>query len=737
MPASPALRLAIDIGGTFTDSVLVSAQGDILASNKTLTTHHNPADAALEGAARAMAQCSRSLGEVATFIHGTTLATNALIERRGARVATITSEGFRDILEIAYERRYAQYDINIEKPDFLVPRERSFTLRERISAQGGVLLEMTDDSIAALIGQLDACKAESVAICLLHAYANPAHEQRLRDVLRAQRPHLHISISSEVSPEAREFDRLCTTVANSYVQPLLSSCLTRFAESFAAEGIRCPILMMTAAGGICTIETAARFPVRLVESGPAGGAMLAARLAKRAGLKKVLSFDMGGTTAKLCLLDNARPQTSRRFEIARAERFIKGSGMPVRIPVIEMIEIGAGGGSIASVDHLGRLRAGPQSAGSEPGPVAFGRGGTQPTVTDADITLGYIPPDNFAEGRIRIDAQAAENALEHNIGAPLGISATAAADGISRIVDESMASAGRMHAAESGKHLGERAMIAFGGNGPLHASRVARSAGIKRIIIPPNPGVGSAVGFLFAPLSFEIVRTRYALLKSLDAATINAMFEEMLAEAKAVVAQGLGDDAGDAPLQTARTAFMRYSGQGHEIDVLLPNHPLTDADTAPLQAAFEGEYRKRFSRPIPAMEIEILNWGVRVAAISDADDESIGETGDAAGETTARPPAEALVHGVDDVGGAARQSRSIVCDVDGSIKQAACIPRGSLKPGARIPGPALITEAQTTTLVSADFSACADAMGNLILTREGQPIRPPQHSAPDARREAA
>ncbi|MBY6068999.1 hydantoinase/oxoprolinase family protein [Leisingera aquaemixtae] len=692
--AGQALRLAIDIGGTFTDTVLVAGEDTILASTKTLTTHQNPADGAMEGAARVMAQAGRSLGEVTGFIHGTTLATNALIERRGATVATVTTEGFRDILEIAYERRYSQYDINLEKPDLLVPRERSLTIRERMSAEGAVLIPMEDSAVEALIAELDASGAGAVAVCLMHAYANPDHERRLRDILAERRPGLTVSISSEVSPEAREFDRLCTTVANAYIQPLMETYLARFAERFAAEGVTCPILMMTAGGGMCTIQTAARFPIRLVESGPAGGAILAARIAAQAGLDQVLSFDVGGTTAKLCLIDGARPQTSRQFEIARAARFIKGSGMPVRIPVIEMIEIGAGGGSIAGVDRLGRLTVGPKSAGSEPGPVAFGRGGTEPTVTDSDITLGYIVPDTFAEGHIRINPEASKEALARVIGARLGLDAVGAADGVSRIVGESMASAGRMHAVESGKDLGPRTMIAFGGNGPLHATRVARSAGVPRIVIPPNPGVGSAVGFLFAPVSFEIVRSRYALLEDMDLDGINTLFAQLTGEAQSVVAQG----AGDAPAEVQRTAFMRYSGQGHEIEIALPARDLSAADLGQLTAAFEAEYARQFSRPVPGMKIEILNWAVRVA------------TPDAKA-----PPVPAMPE-LQTIAPAAR--RPIICDVDGREKQAAFVPRASLRPGDRILGPALITEPQTTTLVSADFSAHADAIGNLVLIQD-------------------
>ncbi|WP_171175442.1 hydantoinase/oxoprolinase family protein [Ruegeria sp. HKCCD8929] len=698
MTASRKLRLAVDIGGTFTDTVLVEGLDRILASTKTLTTHGSPADGALEGVQRVLSQSGHRPQDVTGFIHGTTLATNALIERRGARVATVTTEGFRDILEIAYERRYAQYDINLEKPDLLVPRERALTVRERMSVEGEVLISLDQTAIDALITEIDSSGADAVAICLMHAYANPAHEQRLRDVLAERRPDLTVSISSEVSPEAREFDRLCTTVANAYIQPLMEGYLTRFSQTFEAEGVACPILMMTAGGGMCSLRSAMRFPIRLVESGPAGGAILAARIAAQTGLDQVVSFDMGGTTAKLCLIDDVRPQTARQFEIARAARFIKGSGMPVRIPVIEMIEIGAGGGSIASVDRLGRLTIGPKSAGSEPGPAAFGRGGIEPTVTDSDIALGYIQPDSFAEGHLRIDREAAQQALKREIGARLKVGETEAADGVSRIVDENMASAGRMHAVESGKDLGVRTMIAFGGNGPLHATRVARSAGVSRIVVPPNPGVGSAVGFLFAPVSFEVIRSRYSLLDQLDLDGVNAVFDQMITEAQSVVAQG----AAGADTETRRSAFMRYHGQGHEIEIPLRDRPLTKGDIEPLRTAFEAEYRTQFSRPVPGMEIEILNWAVRVAT-ADLPAPPIPEA----------PPSKR----VDPV-----ERRPINCDLDGQTRQAGLFPRDHLTPGDLVQGPALITEPQTTTLVSADFTAQVDAIGNLVLTRNAKGV---------------
>jgi N-methylhydantoinase A len=694
MNTTAKLRLAVDIGGTFTDVAVAGETGEIIATTKTPTTPGNPTEGALTGARRVLGDLGARFADVAGFIHGTTLATNALIERRGARVASITTVGFRDILEIAYERRYSQYDIDIEKPDLIVPRSRCFTVPERVSVRGEVLSPLDETAIDRLTGEIGASGAEAVAVCLLHSYANPAHEQRLRDLIAARLPGLFVSLSSEISPEAREFERLCTTIANACIQPLMATYLARFAEAFAAEGLNCPILMMTSSGGMMTVETARRLPIRLVESGPSGGAVLAARVAQRAGLDRVLSFDMGGTTAKLCLIDSHRPQTARNFEISRAARFIKGSGMPVRIPVVEMIEIGAGGGSIAGVDSLGRLTVGPKSAGAEPGPAAFGRGGTEATVTDADVTLGYIDPAAFAEGRLSIDTGAAAGALEASVGRSLGLCAGAAALGVSQIVDESMASAGRMHAVESGKDLADRVMIAFGGNGPLHATRVARRAGVRVILIPRDPGVGSAVGFLDAPVSFETVRSRYTTLDELDIAGLNAFFAAMIVEAEAVVRAGAPEGA----LETSRTAFMRYSGQGHEIEIALPNRDLMPGDRAHLTRLFETAYRGQFSRAVPGMEIEILNWAVRVSTVT--------------------PPVTRLAPVTSRRAARPATHRTVSCDETGAAVNAAIYDRGALHPGDTLAGPALIVEPQTTTLVSAGFHASVDVGLNIVLTRE-------------------
>lgn len=693
MTATTGARLAIDIGGTFTDTVLMDDAARVLATTKTPTTPRLPALGALDGARHAVRHSGLAWDRITGFIHGTTLATNALIERRGARVATITTDGFRDILEIAYERRHSQYDINMEKPDLIVPRARAFTCGGRIDATGAEIAPLPGDCVARLAECLKDAGAEAVAICLLHSYANPAHELRLRELLAAELPGLVISLSHEVSPEAREFDRLCTTVANAFIQPLMSGYLADFEARFRAEGITCPILMMTAGGGMTTLETAAKLPIRLVESGPAGGAVLAARIAAETGADEVLSFDMGGTTAKLCLIDGARPQTARRFEISRAERFVRGSGMPVRIPVIEMIEIGAGGGSIAAVDRLSRLGVGPRSAGSDPGPVAFGMGGTEPTVTDADVALGLIDPDRFAERRLRIDRAAAEAALLREIGCPLNLDARHAALGVSEIVDESMAAAARMHAVESGKDLGARLMIAFGGNGPLHATRVARRAQVRRILIPRDPGVGSALGFLFAPVSFETVRSHYCRLEALDIPALTRVLAEMEDEAHAVVRSG----APDGPLIRRRIAYMRYHGQGHEIEIALPDRPLEPADAEGLRQAFEAEYGRQFSRAVPGMSIEVLNWGLSLST----------RPAPVHAAPAAAPARERLPDA----------HRDILCEVTGRTRAAGMFERDTLEPGDRVTGPALIVEPQTTTFVSADFSAAIDAAGNIWLNR--------------------
>jgi len=518
-----AVRLGVDIGGTFTDVVLETADG-AQVSTKVLTTYGAPEDAIIEGMGRVCARAGVAPGAVGQIIHGTTLATNALIERRGAKTVLITTEGFRDVIEMRTESRFEQYDLNLKLPDPLLPRQSRLTLRERMNAAGEVLVPLDRAEIEAVAATIERAGYESVAVGLLHSYANPAHERMVRDVLAEKLPGVMVSLSSEVSPQMREYERFNTVVANAYIKPLMKSYLGRLAGRLKEEGVDCPIFLMHSGGGIISIDSAAEFPVRLVESGPAGGAVFAANIAARYGLEKVLSFDMGGTTAKICLIRNQTPKTARVFEVARTYRFKKGSGMPISIPVIDMVEIGAGGGSLAHVDAMRQIRVGPESAGSEPGPACYGRGGLRPAVTDADLTLGKLDPDNFAGGSIPLDAAASRTALAAALGEPLGMDAQEAAFGLAEVVDENMANAARVHAVENGEDLSEYTMIAFGGAAPLHAGRLCEKLGIDRLLVPPGAGVGSAIGFLRAPFSFEANRSVYMRLSDFDPARVKALF---------------------------------------------------------------------------------------------------------------------------------------------------------------------------------------------------------------------
>ena len=684
-------RLAVDIGGTFTDVVLETANG--LKTKKVLTTPRAPEQGVMEGTMALLAEAGVGLGAVDVLVHGTTLATNAIIERKGAKTALIATEGFRDVLDIAYESRYDQYDIFIEKPVSLVPRALRFTVPERVDVEGRVLLALDEKALAALPAQLRAEGIGSIAVSLLHAYANPAHEQRVGEILAQAMPDLAITLSSEVCPEVREYERTSTAVANAYVQPLMAGYLGRLDQALKSAGFKGTVYLMTSGGGLTSLEAAARFPIRLVESGPAGGAILATHVAALAGEKKVLSFDMGGTTAKICLIEDLRPETSRAFEVDRAARFLKGSGLPLRIPVIEMVEIGAGGGSIAKVDGLKRIVVGPESAGAEPGPACYGRGGDRPTVTDADVALGRIDPERFAGGKMRLDAKAATSALQSHVGQPLGLGDSVAGFGVAEIVDENMANAARVHAVERGKAVGETTLIAFGGAAPLHASRLAEKLGIRRVIVPRNAGVGSAVGFLRAPVAYEVVRSRYMRLDAFDAAAANALLDALKEEARRVVESG----ARGQKLEERRTAYMRYVGQGHEIVVPVPARALEAGDTAELRRGFEREYRALFQRVIPDGAVEILSWTLTLST------------------PNALPKALAGVGRKD--GAAAIGTRPVFDATTEAFAEVAVYRRPDLDLGQTVAGPALIVEDETTTFVSARFDAAIDAAGSIVLER--------------------
>ena len=685
-------RLAVDVGGTFTDVVL--DLGAKRHATKVLTTPEAPERAILEGTRGVLAEAGIGFADLAVVVHGTTLATNAIIERKGARTALIATEGFRDVIEIADEGRYDQYDLNIEKPKVLVPRRWRFTVPERVDVEGKVRLALDEAAVEKVARQIGRERCEAVAIALIHAYANPAHEQRIAAIVRQILPDILITLSSEACPEMREYERTSTAIANAYVQPLMSGYLGRLEMAFAAEGYRRPIHLITSGGNLTSLSTARQFPVRLIESGPAGGAILAAAVAAERAEKKVLSFDMGGTTAKICLIQNYQPFKARAFEVDRAARFLKGSGLPVRIPVIEMVEIGAGGGSIARVDLLKRITVGPDSAGSVPGPACYARGGTEPTVTDADVVLGRIDVEGFAGGMLKLEPKRSETAVDNGVGAPLAMSTEHAAHGIAEIVDENMANAARVHSVERGVVIAGHTLVAFGGAAPLHACRLAEKLGIQRIVIPEGAGVGSAIGFLKAPAAFELVRSRFMFLDALDFDAANVLLEGMSREATALAEPA----ALGRPLAEERHAFMRYTGQGHEIALKLPLSRITTANSASLRDAFEADYRRLFERHIPGARIEILSWSVLVT-------------------TAAETPKKLAARKAPTVAVKATGSRLAWDQAAGEFARIDTYARSQLKPGQRITGPAFILESGTSTYVSAAFDASLDAGNALVLER--------------------
>jgi N-methylhydantoinase A len=689
----PKLKLSADVGGTFTDIVL--EHGTQRWTGKVLTTPSSPEEGVLRGVDEIMARAGKSIADADIFIHGTTLATNAIIERRGARVALIATDGFRDVLEIGTESRYDQYELALVRPKPLVERPLRFTVRERMDARGGVRLALNVHDIFAVAEALKAKKIESVAIAFLHSYANPSHERAAAELLRSVMPELYVTLSSEVCPEMREFERTSTAAANAYVQPLMDGYLARMQDKLKRMGFRGALCLMTSGGGLTSVETARKFPVRLVESGPAGGSVFAAQIAARLGERKVLAFDMGGTTAKVSLIEDYRSETSRVFEVDRAARFLKGSGLPVRIPVIEMVEIGAGGGSLARLDSLKRVTVGPESASSVPGPVCYNSGGSQPAVTDADVALGLIDPATFAGGTIKLYPELAKQALKRVIGDALGLDAEMAAYAVYEMVCENMASAARVHTVERGAVASDHTVIAFGGAAPLHVARVAEKIGANRVIVPPNAGVGSAVGFLAAPISYEMVKTKYMRLETFDAAAATSLLNAMSRDIRAWVEPA----AHGEPLVERRIAFMRYVGQGHEISVELPVRDLVDADIARLRSSYEADYEALFRRSIPAAAIEIMAWSVNVSTVTK------------------------LPEQVDDVDlFPALAAGEIVKVYDGRTGKPVDISRyrrDTLAAGARLSGPAIITEEETSTYVTENFDAWIDGLGSIVMERKG------------------
>ena len=692
------VKLAADIGGTFTDVVLEAAEQR--HSCKVLTTARAPELGVMEGIRRLFEESGVGAAEVGLIVHGTTLATNALIERKGARTALLTTQGFRDLLEMGFEKRFEQYDINIERPAELVARPLRFTVAERMAADGEVLLALDEAGVERSAHAMAAAGVAAVAIGFLHAYRWPEHERRARAIVaRVMGPRVTVCISSEVCPEMREYERFSTTCANAYVRPLMAGYLLRLRELLDAQSLTCPLLLMMSGGGITTLDHATRFPVRLVESGPAGGAILAAHLARECGLADVMAFDMGGTTAKVCLISGGEPERSRRFEVGRVYRNLKGSGLPLRIPVIELVEIGAGGGSIGRVDAMARITVGPDSAGAEPGPACYARGGAEATVTDANLVLGRIDGQKFAGGRMPLDLARAQAALEGGVGARLGTDAYWAAAGVSEIVEENMANAARVHAIERGKVIRNFTMIAFGGGAPLHAGRLAQKLGIRKVVVPAGAGVGSAIGFLRAPIAFEVVRSDRCLLSQCDPVVANLRLFEMRAEALDVVAPAArACGVEHEHIASARMVELRYAGQGHELRIPLPAGDLDRASFTALGEAFEAEYERVYGLRVPGSELELVTWTLTLSTAPVAARQAV----------LAPPRAEAEAAG----------SRAVWEPARGRAAQFALHWRFDLAGDRRVAGPALIAEHETTTVVPAGWSARVDTLGHLVLEQD-------------------
>ncbi len=687
--------LGIDIGGTFTDIVVYDTRTGQQFNRKELTTHDDPSVGVMTGIDGLLADGSVTASEVGRVVHATTLFTNALIERKGAVTGLLTTRGFRDTLEIGRERKYELYDISIQKPAPLVPRHLRLEIDERLNPDGSVFRPLDEASVLTATRQLVDQGVRSVAITYLHSYANPAHEHRTLELLAAEFPDLSLSASVDVAPEIREYERTSTTACNAYIKPLAVNYLSTLAERIASRGIDATLLLMLSNGGLTNLDEAKRMPVQLLESGPAAGALVAAHFGSADGGNHVLAFDMGGTTAKLSVIDNGRPTVAYNFEAARQKRFIEGSGLPIRISTLELIEIGAGGGSIAHTDAIGLLKVGPRSAGSEPGPAAYGRGGTSPTVTDADFLLGYLDPKFFAGGTMAIDMDAVERAFVP-LSTVTGMTPATLAWGIHDVVNENMANAARVHIAEHGKDPRIYNLLSTGGAGPVHAYYVAKKLGLQALIVPPAAGVASALGLLIAPARIDRVATIAREFDALDWSELEATFTALEQDARRVLNETNlpGDKA-----EIQRLADIRYVGQASELVVALPGGPYNAASEQALVEAFEASYIASFTRTPPTTPIEIIN--IRVTA-------------------TLAVPGSALQHNADMADGSGKTARKGERDAyfpeAGKRIATSVYDRYALKPGDSFDGPAIIEERESTMIIGPEGHCAVADSGNLIIT---------------------
>jgi N-methylhydantoinase A/oxoprolinase/acetone carboxylase beta subunit len=700
-------RLGLDIGGTFTDFVLIDGAGR-LETYKTLTTPTDPSLAVRDGWRVLLERVAGTGADVDTAIHATTLITNALIERKGAHTALLTTQGFGDVLDTQREMRYDIYDLHSPPVQPLIPRGMRWEIPERLNSFGEVVQPLDEQALEKAIAALRACGVQAVAVCFLHAYRNPVHEQQTGSRLAEALPGAAVSLSHEVAPEIREYERMSTTVANAYVQPLAGGYIARLERDLAAGGFRRRLYFMLSSGGITTAETATRFPIRLLESGPAAGALAAVFYGEHLGTGDLVAFDMGGTTAKMCLVKGGQPAQARTFEIARVHRFKRGSGLPVRIPSIEMIEIGAGGGSIAWVDEMGLLKVGPESSGADPGPACYGLGGTRPTVTDADLLLGYLNPGYFLGGRMPLDRAAAERAVGR-IASHLDLDLAEAAWGIHQIVNENMISATRVHVAERGEDPRRLVLLAFGGAGPVHAYAIARALKMRGYVCPAGAGVTSALGLLTAPAAFDFARTFVAPLTRDRLAALEAACTELETLGRARLREA---GVPVAKMRFERGADLRHRGQGHEIVVDLPWRSLAKVDLErQLRPHFFARYEALYGHAHRHLDLEVVTCRLRATGPRPA-------VKLPPASATGRPPAAAR-----------KGSRPVYVPSLHRYRNVPVFAREHLPAGARLAGPAVVEEKDSTALIGPGAVARVDAFLNLIVTLNAPPTRS-RHATP-------
>ena len=678
----------VDVGGTFTDFAFWDDERKTVFLHKVLTTPHDATEGIIAGIA-GLPQRPQAI------VHGTTLVTNALIERRGAVVGFVTTKGFRDTLEMGRELRYDSFDLFIKSPEPLVPRTRRVVVQERIAADGQVVMPLDEDGVRSAARELKAARVEAVAVAFFNSYRNPCHEARAVEILRVELPGMFICSSAEIAPELREYDRFSTAAANAYVMPLVSRYLDRLIQA-----AKVPVFVMLSDGGITTARAAMQIPVNLVESGPAAGAMMASHLAQHAGWDRVIAFDMGGTTAKISLIHGGAPHRSHEIEVARVHRFKKGSGLPLRVPVVQLIEIGAGGGSIAWADNLGLLKVGPRSSGAMPGPACYGRGGTDATVTDADLYLGYIGAESFLGGRMPLSRKDAETALD-GLAGRLGLDRTAAAAGIVEIVENNMATAARIHIAEQGQDHRRYRLLAFGGAGPVHAYGLAQILGVQEVVFPRGAGVASAIGMLVAPRSAEFTRSYVQRLASIDWDAVHAILSELEARGRGLLLEA-GATTDDIRIEPA--ADMRYLGQGYEVTVPVEHAVLLGRDVDGLRRAFESVYAERFGRFLPEMQIEVVSWRLRASSAAMADEVRLEQTAQSGGKSRTG-------------------EREVYFAETGGFKMTPVYSRSRLAPGAHVDGPAIIEEAESTVVVGPRARVVVDDAGNLVMHLSGRRAR--------------